>query len=42
MTAAADTCELCGREIADERHDEPRLCADCLEQVMVASLLEDV
>jgi hypothetical protein len=41
---AAEACELCGRalELTDQRDDTPRLCADCLEQVMLATLLEEM
>jgi len=42
MTAVAIACELCGKALPDQRHDEPRLCVECLEQVMLASLLEEM
>ena len=42
MTAVAKACELCGRAVAGQRDDEPRLCEDCLEQVRMASLLEEM
>jgi hypothetical protein len=39
----AETCELCGRALAGERRgDEPALCTECLEQVMVATFLEEM
>jgi hypothetical protein len=37
---SAEGCELCGRELAGLRDDEPRLCAECLDLVMMATLLD--